>query len=224
MAAHVFDATEPTLGSARDPVARDSGSANAAAATNGAMFASQPAVFQRMHQRSKVGAGPVIGLLVGAVLVGGVIYASSRHNQGANGATTGIHTTSQPPAMTAAAAKPAPSPMTGEANPAPAAPAHGQAAPQHLRIVAAPPRPAAPVRAARPVTHVRAAARVAPAPAPERAAVNAPAPMAITPAPQPAAPPAATIAPAPAPEAAPATAAPAPAPAPAPDAGSATPQ
>jgi len=218
MAAHVFDATEPTLSSTRDPIVRNSGAATTTAPAGGPMFASQPAVFQRMHERSKVGVGPVIGLVVGALLVGGTIYGTSRHHQAANAPAAGIHATTQAPAM--AAATPAPSPVA--AKPAPAALAPERAAPKHLRIVAAPPRPVAPLRVARAPARAHTAARVAPGPAPESTAVAPPAPLAVTPAPQAAAP--APVTPptlsTPAPQPSP-DAAPTPAPAPALDAGSA---
>ena len=190
MAAHVFDATEPTFDSIPNRSAAAAGPLTAKPAVDGPMFTSEPTVFHKLQQRQRVGSGPLIGLAVGAVIVGGLVFAMSRHNQGANGATTGVHTTSQPPAQAMAAANPVPSPATGQANPAPVN-ADAAPAPRHLQIVSAP-------RAASPLRHV--AVRAAPArsvaqrtsspqqaaPAPE-AVVNPPAAMAITPAPAPSA-------------------------------------
>ena len=146
MAAHVFDAAEPGIGSKPDPVVSNASSSAPAATAmaDGPMFAAQPAVFHRMQQKTRVGAGPVIGLVVGAALIGGLVFSMTRHDQGDNGATTGIHTSSQPPAASAAAQKPVPSPATGQPNPAPAHATVARATPNHLQIVAAPPPRAAP--------------------------------------------------------------------------------
>ncbi len=120
MAAHVFDATEPSLDSTRNrPIETPARAAAAAPQTDGPMFAAQPAVFHRMQTRTRVGAGPLIGLAVGAALIGGLVFAMSKHSQTSNGALTGHHTISQAPAGAAATANPVPSPTTNEANPGP---------------------------------------------------------------------------------------------------------
>jgi hypothetical protein len=218
MAAHVFDTAEPSFDTAREPKVRNNEPITSAAGRDAPMFAAQPAVFERMHQRQRVGAGPLIGLAVGAIAVGGLVFALSRHHQVDHGGTAGIHATSQPAAMVQAAAPPVIAPATPAIRPAPMKTVTARPAPDHLRIVTAPSRPA-PVarRVARPIVRTRPAvtsAQPAPAAAPETV-INPPAPMAITPQPTPPAP---SVAPSPVTPApttpAPSMATPAPTPAP----------
>ncbi len=213
MAAHVFDATEPTL----DPISATPmgtvGSTSTVSASDAPMFASRPAVFDKVHERQRVGAGPLIGLAVGAVLVGGLVFAMSRHNHAASHPASASQTSSH----ALIAAGPAP---TAEATPAPVK-ATAAPAPAHLRIVSAPPAGHAMARVAArparaPVVRTRAAAPSAPAPRALRA--PAPAPEAtVTP------PAALSIAPAPAPAPSLSTPAPEPTPQPAPAPSSAAP-
>ena len=209
MAAHVFDASEPGMDSALNRSIGNPGPAAAAVPTEGPLFAAHPAVFNKMHDRQRVGAGPLIGLAVGAVVIGGLVFAMSRHNQAQ---TTGRHLASTASAPAIAAASPPPATAAPEEASA-AAPA-----PRHLRIETAPSRPAPAARViARPARHLARrdtseAEATAPAvrtPAPQ--AVTPPAPLVVTPA----APAQAPAAQAPAP-AAPAPATPAPSTAPAP--------
>ncbi len=108
MAAHVFDTAEPSLDSARDSKVRTNQPATpvrakqpaaAAAGREAPLFAAQPAVFERMQKSQGVGAGPLIGLAVAAVAVGGLVFAMSRHHQ----AAPGLHATTQPAVASAAA-------------------------------------------------------------------------------------------------------------------------
>ena len=161
MAAHVFDGSEPDLDFTPSRPIASSGGASAIPAGEAPMFASRPAVFDKVHERQRVGSGPLIGLAVGAVIVGGLVFAMSRHHQGA---ADGRHLTSQASSHALKTVTPAPvntAPM--KAAPMKAAPsevASAKAAPTHLHIVAAPP-----ARAAR-----------APARLDARPAVRAPAP------------------------------------------------
>ena len=213
MAAHVFDATEPTFDTLPNRSATTAGPVSANPTVDGPTFAAHPAVFNKLQARQRVGAGPLIGLAVGAVIVGGLVFAMGRHNP---------HATSQPPAHSMAAAMPATPPAVNAVDPAPV---KATPAPTHLRIVSASPTPARAVRAAaarpapaRSVTQrVTEPRRVQAAPAPAPEVVSSPAPLAITPAPAPA--PAPTPAPSAAPEApaaAPALSTPAPQPTPQP--------
>src|SRR5665213_50603 len=129
MAAHVFDAAEPSFDSARQSTVRVTEPTANAAKRDAPMFAAQPAVFERMHQRQGIGARPLIGLAVGAVVIGGLVFAMSRHNPHAHGAT-GIHATSQP-ALASTAATPVPAPSA--VNPAPVKTVVAAPAPKHLR-------------------------------------------------------------------------------------------
>ena len=139
MAAHVFDAAEPTLEPTIARKGATSGAAAAAIRTDAPMFAAQPAVFQRMQERRKLGAAPLIGLAVGAVLVGGVMFATSRHHQAAHSAASGQHTAA-PPAQATPAATPAPAPTVAATRPAPAA----APAPPAPSLSAPAPQPAPP--------------------------------------------------------------------------------
>ena len=57
MAAHVFDASEPTLEPVSATPMGTAGSTSTIPASEGAMFASRPAVFDKVHERQRVGAG-----------------------------------------------------------------------------------------------------------------------------------------------------------------------
>ena len=208
MAAHVFDGSEPDIDLTPSRPIGSTGGASAISAGEAPMFASRPAVFDKVHERQRVGAGPLIGLAVGAVIVGGLVFAMSSHHQGANGATDGRHLTSHASSHALTTASPATSPVNTGPSPvvpvkaAPSEVAPAKAAPTHLRIVAAPP-----ARAARTPARLDARPAVgasAPRARTAQANVVAPSRLSITPSTAP------NPAPAPAPSAAPEVSAPAP--------------
>lgn len=203
MAAHVFDATEPSFTSTTD---RAYGAPETVVG-DAPMFAARPAVFERIQGGKRTGASPLIFIAVGAVALGGLAFAISQQNRHAT--TAVAHQSSAAPVQTAAPVQPAPLPvkrLSRSASSDATTPVQRTPAPNHLRIVSAPARPAARM-AVRPTRARLASAPRINEPAPALA-VTAPTAMAVAPAPQAAAPaPSAstpaplTVAPAPAPEA-----------------------